>query len=101
MSKPLLQTNNSKTDSSFERLVKYVRIHSKPDAQFVEFDFAIGVPELFVELVLPRLAFDAFCESNSVVHMSNEQIAIVDAESEKWRYGENTLMANNHLRSPS
>ncbi len=98
MSKSILHTNNNKTGSSFERLVKYVRVHSKPDAQFVEFDFAIGSPELFVELVLPRLAFEAFCESNAVVHMTSEQIASVDAESEKWRYGENTLMANNHAR---
>ncbi len=101
MSKSILVTNNKKIDSSFEQLEKYVRVHSNPDAPFVEFDFAIGAPELFVELVLPRLAFEAFCKSNAVVHMNNEQIAIVDAESRKWRYGEDTLMANNHAQSPS
>jgi len=77
-------------------LVKYVRVRSKPDARFVEFDFAIGDPSLFVELVMPKGAFEAFCAANAVVHMSAEQMQAVDAEMAKWRYGEDTLMAHNH-----
>jgi len=35
----------------------------------VEFDFAIGWPELSVELVLPRAAFDDFCRRNAVTFL--------------------------------
>lgn len=80
---------------AFDRLTKYIRIRSRPEERFVEFDFAIGDPDLFVELVLPRPAFDAFCEANAVVPMSADQMAAVDAQLEKWRYGADTLMARN------
>ncbi|MFC6673918.1 phenol hydroxylase subunit [Marinobacterium aestuariivivens] len=84
--------------NSFDRLVKYVRVRSPEGARFVEFDFAIDDPSLFVELVMPKTAFQAFCEANAVVHMSDEQIREIDAEMEKWRYGDETLMAHNHHR---
>lgn len=83
-----------KTD--MERLKKYVRVRSNSGARFVEFDFAIGDPSLFVELVMPPGAFEAFCATNTVVHMSDAQMQAVDAEMKKWRYGEDTLMAHNH-----
>lgn len=82
--------------SAFDQLTKYVRVRSDEGDRFVEFDFAIGDPALFVELVMPRQAFDAFCTANHVVHMSDAQMRAVDAEMEKWRYGEDTLMARNH-----
>ncbi|WP_447749047.1 phenol hydroxylase subunit [Pseudomonas nicosulfuronedens] len=74
--------------TSFEQMPRYVRVRSEPDATFVEFDFAIGYPDLFVELVLPRAAFASFCESNRVRHMDATMAAAVDADMEKWRYGE-------------
>lgn len=45
----------------FRRFVRITR--RRPDG-FVEFDFAMGEPELFVELVLPDEAFHAFCAAN-------------------------------------
>ncbi|MEH6628386.1 MAG: phenol hydroxylase subunit [Motiliproteus sp.] len=80
----------------FEQLVKYVRVRSKTGARFVEFDFAIGEPNLFVELIMPQGVFDDFCQKNHVVHMTAEQMLSVDDEMEKWRYGDETLMAANH-----
>ncbi len=80
----------------FEQLVKYIRVRSTEQARFVAFDFAIGDPSLFVELVMPRGAFEQFCKTNAVVPMSARQMALVDAEMDKWRYGEDTLMAQNH-----
>ncbi len=84
---------------TFDELVKYVRVRSKEGARFVEFDFAIGDPSLFVELVMPPAAFEQFCQMNQVVHMSEEQMAAIDAEMDKWRYGEDTLMSRNQNRS--
>lgn len=87
------------TNQALADLVKYIRVRSNPDARFVEFDFAIGDPSLFVELVMPPAAFEKFCQMNQVVHMTVEQMAEVDQELEKWRYGEDTLMSRNQNRT--
>ncbi len=45
---------------------KFVRlIERRPDG-FVEFEFAIGEPELYAEMLLPAEAYEAFCEANHV-----------------------------------
>lgn len=45
---------------------KYVRVRQvRADGQ-VCFEFAIGWPELFVDLMLPQAAFDEFCLVNQV-----------------------------------
>ncbi|WP_114800170.1 phenol hydroxylase subunit [Moraxella canis] len=69
------------------QLNKYIRVTGGIDDRFVEFDFAIGDPTLFVELVLPKEAFEAFCKNNQVIHMTKEQEQINDALEDKWRYG--------------
>jgi len=94
-----LQKRSGDNGKPFERLVKFIRVRSPEGARFVEFDFAIGDPSLFVELVMPQGAFEHFCRKNDVVHMTDEQMQAVDAEMEKWRYGEETLMAHNHDRA--
>ncbi|GAA0789123.1 phenol hydroxylase subunit [Marinobacterium sediminicola] len=101
MTKLELHTSNDDLPKrqGFDRLTKYIRVRSEPDARFIEFDFAIGDPSLFVELVMPKGAFEAFCAANDVVHMTEDQIREVDAEMEKWRYGEETLMSHNHNRA--
>ena len=40
---------------------KFVRIKQVRADGLVCFEFAIGWPELFVDLMLPRSAFDDFC----------------------------------------
>ena len=66
---------------------KYVRIRNIVRDQFVEFDFAIDDPRLYVELILPKKAFDEFCIANQVTEMTPEQCQLVDEDGEKWRYG--------------
>tara|TARA_R110002094_G_scaffold7544_2_gene16900 strand:+ start:438 stop:689 length:252 start_codon:yes stop_codon:yes gene_type:complete len=73
---------------TFNELTRYIRVRSAPEDRFVEFDFAIGHPELFVELVLPREAFRIFCEHNNVVHMDSDMIRQIDEDMIKWRFGE-------------
>lgn len=68
-------------------LTKYIRVTGDINAAFVEFDFAIHDPSLYVELVLPQQAFREFCATNQVVEMSEQQQAVNDAEEDKWRYG--------------
>ena len=74
--------------NDFNALPRYVRVQSEPDAKFVEFDFAIGHPELFVELVLPRNAFELFCTHNNVIPMDEAMAQQVDDDIQKWRYGD-------------
>lgn len=81
---------------TINELKKYIRVRSEPNARFVEFDFAINDPALFVELIMPQAVFKDFCQRNNVIQMTAEQIAAVDSEMEKWRYGTNTLMETNH-----
>jgi phenol hydroxylase P0 protein len=74
--------------TTFDQMPRFIRIRSEPDATFVEFDFAIGYPELFVELVLPRQAFRQFCTNNHVQHMDAQMSDALDADAQKWRYGD-------------
>jgi len=80
--------DDAQRDTVLQDFTRYVRVRRVVDDKFIEFDFAIGDPSLYVELILPKPAFDAFCEHNSVVMMTDEQASAVDADMEKWRYGE-------------
>ncbi|MEK8048712.1 phenol hydroxylase subunit [Ideonella sp. DXS22W] len=65
----------------------WVRVtRERPDG-FVEFDFAIGSPDLAVDLILPRPAFEAFCAEHQVRLIDDAQAATLAAEQAKWRYG--------------
>jgi len=75
---------------------KYIRIRNIIRDQFVEFDFAIDDPRLYVELILPKVAFDEFCIANRVIEMTPEQCQLVDEDAEKWRYGTDTLAAKHN-----
>jgi phenol hydroxylase P0 protein len=59
----------------------------RPDG-FVEFDFAMGDPELAVDLILPQAAFAAFCAEHQVRLIGDAQAAALAAEQAKWRYGQ-------------
>ncbi|WP_449432150.1 phenol hydroxylase subunit [Pseudomonas putida] len=74
--------------SALDHLPRYVRVRSGEQDTFVEFDFAIGSPELYVELVLPRPAFQQFCLTNRVQHMNAQMSEAINADMQKWRYGE-------------
>ena len=89
--KPTTNINGAHYDEpakTFNEMTRYIRVRSEPGDKFVEFDFAIGYPELFVELVLPREAFEIFCKHNNVVHMDSDMIREIDEDMIKWRFGE-------------
>ncbi len=67
---------------------RFVRVTERNERGWVHFDFAVGTPDMFVELVLPEAAFEQFCEVNNVTHMTEEQSQLVDEEVVRWRYGE-------------
>lgn len=51
---------------------RFVRLTGKRDDGFVEFEFAIGDPELCVELIMPPAAYEEFCRQQKVVHLDDE-----------------------------
>lgn len=65
----------------------FVRVTGTRDARFVEFEFAIGDPELAVELVLLFDQFREFCTRHEVRHLTTEEGVRLDFERMKWRFG--------------
>ena len=63
----------------------FVLIRNKRKDGFVEFDFSINDPELYVELILPEAAFKEFCNSNQVNFLSEEDAKKIDRDKERWR----------------
>lgn len=50
----------------FDPSRKFIRLVAQRADGMVEFEFAVGEPELFVEMLLPRPAFEAFCAAQGV-----------------------------------
>lgn len=63
---------------------RFVRVTEERPDGLVAFEFSIGWPELSVELLLPRAAFDEFCTRNQVVRLEPraEDRTPVDDEEE-------------------
>lgn len=59
----------SERTSTTDLTKKFARLIEQRKDGLVEFEFAIGDPELFVEMLLPRRAYEAFCSDNEVVHL--------------------------------
>ncbi len=66
---------------------RFVRLSSvRPDG-YVEFVFSIGDPEIGVDLILSRAAYDEFCKVNHVTFVTLEQAVAIDFDKSKWRFG--------------
>ncbi|MGV8893688.1 MAG: phenol hydroxylase subunit [Burkholderiaceae bacterium] len=56
----------------FDTTRKFVRVVETRQDGMVGFKFAIGEPELFVELMMPATAFKEFCAVNQVTLLAPE-----------------------------
>ena len=61
----------TKKTGTFSLTRKYVRILGRTHTGHVEFSFAIGEPDLMVELILPEAAFKEFCDANHVIFLTD------------------------------
>ena len=68
-----------KFPSSAQELTCTVTKHAMRDDRFIEFDFSIGDPDLTVELILPKAAFQEFCAMHRVRVLSAGDEASPDA----------------------
>lgn len=65
----------TRKDDAFDPDRKFVRVRKLRPDRFVEFDFAIGEPEIFVEIILHADAFDDFCAMNKVMFLTDADAA--------------------------
>ncbi|MCY1272500.1 Phenol hydroxylase subunit [compost metagenome] len=87
------------TPAALDVRKRYVRITGSRGAEFVEFDFAIGEPELFVEMILTYEAFIEFCTANEVEVLPPEAGAVEadsDAAQWNWRLADATKVRFKH-----
>lgn len=66
---------------------RYVRVTNENRNGFVEFQFSVGDPTLYLEMTLPPQAFEAFCREQRARHLSDDEARAVDAAENKWRCG--------------
>ncbi len=59
--------------NDFDTTKKFVRVIEERSDGFVEFAFAIGDPELEVELLMYASAFEEFCTINQVVMIDSDE----------------------------
>lgn len=65
---------------------RFVRVTGSRGSNFVEFDFAIGEPELFVEMILTHEAFSEFCSANQAELMPALPEAGDEDEAAQWNW---------------
>ena len=64
---------------------KFVRLVERRADGFVEFEFAIGEPELYAEMLLPAEAYESFCQINDVTVLEPRDLA-GEGETEDWNW---------------
>lgn len=66
---------------------KFVRVIEHRKDGFVEFEFALGDPELFAEMLLPSAAYESFCQSNAVIVLEPRTAAEqAEANGSDWNW---------------
>ena len=68
--------------------IRYVRVTNSDHRGNVEFQFSIGDPSLYLEMTLPKPAFDEFCREHHVRALSEQEGEQVDANERRWRFGD-------------
>jgi len=61
-----MSSTPSPSDERWDIQRRYIRIVQEHESGMVEFEFAVGEPGLFVEMVMPRAEFDDFCATQGV-----------------------------------
>lgn len=64
---------------------KYVRVVARRPDGLVEFEFSIGLPELYVEMLLPADAYEVFCRTNRVEFLTGPRPIEDTGADWEWR----------------
>lgn len=68
-------------ESKFDITRKFVRVMRTLPNGLIEFEFAVGDPDVAVELVMPKPAFDEFCVNSGVEFINDVQAKPIDADA--------------------
>lgn len=74
-------------DKAFDVTRRYVRVLDTLPNGLVEFEFAVGDPDVSVELVMPEAAFKEFCRKNQVEFLSSAAPASPEGGDADFRWG--------------
>lgn len=64
---PGMSTTPPPSEDRWDVQRRFIRIVQEHDNGMVEFEFAVGEPGLYVEMVMPRQQFEEFCAMQAVV----------------------------------
>jgi phenol hydroxylase P0 protein len=59
----------------FDLARKFVRVLEVRGNGLVEFEFSVGEPDMAVELIMPKAAFEEFCAANRVTRLAEREAA--------------------------
>lgn len=86
---------------SFDVRLRFIRIVDEHANGLVEFEFAVGEPDIYVEMILPRAEFDDFCQMQGVAP-THGRLPQHDGESLDAHWDWNLRDARErHYRNPS
>jgi phenol/toluene 2-monooxygenase (NADH) P0/A0 len=78
-------TSSADRQAPLDTKRRFVRLRGERRHGFVEFDFAIGEPEVFVELILDWKSFREFCVMNEVEMLPMlDELAAGNKELSAW-----------------
>jgi len=69
---------------------RFVRVCGERGKGFVEFEFAIGEPEVFAEMILERSDFLDFCQANRVEMLPPHEESGLAISDWDWRMSDAT-----------
>jgi len=93
------ESGSARRAAPFDTRKKFVRVRELRPDRFVEFDFAIGDPGLYVEMMLTAEAFDEFCAVNQVIFLEPGDVAAPDPQ--QWRLSQTSGRQFGGGRDPS
>jgi phenol hydroxylase P0 protein len=72
--------------ASLDATRRFVRVTGERAGGFIEFDFAIGEPEVFAELILARDDFAEFCTANRVEFLAPADTGAGHDTDDDWHW---------------
>lgn len=88
---PIMVVQEFRADR-FDPQRRFVRVRRVRDDGFVEFEFAIGDPTMFVEMILPQQALAGFCAAHhaTLLDDGSQPPAAAGQPDEHWTLSDAT-----------
>ena len=81
----VVQNTGDDMVDEFDTKKRFVRFIEKRDDDFVLFEFAVGEPEIFAEMILKAEDYEIFCKEQGVVMIDQDTNPIDEENDFEWR----------------